>query len=163
MVIMVILRNLLVVFFMVLPGAACGQQESATPLAEDERVREPLSIIGGAGTLDFLVELALTPQEQSQGLMFRESMAADHGMLFVFPDVSMHGFWMRNTLIPLDIIFIRDDGTIAHIAERAIPLDESTISSRVPVRSVLELNGGTAERLGIRIGDKVSHPLIGGG
>lgn len=152
-------RNVLLIMLLVLPGAACGQ-DAAAPVDDDGRVREPLTITNDAGTLDFMVELALTPQEQSLGLMHREQMAPDHGMLFVFPGVDMHYFWMRNTLLPLDIIFIRADGTIAHIAERAIPLDETSISSRVPVHSVLELNAGTADRLGFGIGDLVSHPLI---
>ena len=149
---------------LIVPGSACGQDE-VTPTIDDGRVREKLVIFSsaagaGATPQEFMVELALTPEEQTRGLMFREIMGERQGMLFVFQGVSMHSFWMKNTLIPLDIIFIRADGGIAHIAERTVPQSLGLIPSRVPVRSVLELNGGTAERLGLKVGDKVSHPLI---
>jgi len=153
--------RILAAALLMIPGAACGQDDTSAA-ADDGLVREPLNITQADGTTqhDFMVELALTPAQQSQGLMFREDMAADHGMLFVFSDVRPHSFWMKNTLIPLDIIFIRADATIAHIAERTIPLSETPIPSGEPVRSVLELNGGATERLGIKVGDRVSHPLI---
>lgn len=148
------------------PSAACGSEEEAQiapQLSDDGRTRDALTIIpkNGDDALAFMVELALTAEEQSQGLMHRETMAAGEGMLFVFNGTSLHNFWMKNTPLPLDIIFIRDDGTIAHIAERTVPFSEALVPSRVPVRSVLELNGGSAERLGIAIGDLVSHPLLG--
>jgi uncharacterized membrane protein (UPF0127 family) len=147
-----------------MPGVACGQEEADGPVASnDGRVRETLIVFpsdGDAERLEFQVEIALTSEQQTQGLMFRESMGEFEGMLFVFPNEELHNFWMKNTLLPLDIIFIRSDGTIATIAERTTPLSEALVPSRVPVRSVLELNGGTAEKIGLRIGDRVSHTLI---
>jgi len=104
---------------------------------------------------DFTVELAYTPQQQAQGLMWRKEMAEDEGMLFTFNNVAMRSFWMRNTYLPLDILFIDDSGKIKHIHKNAIPLDETKIPSRFPVRHVLELNAGTTQKLGIKIGDIV--------
>src|SRR5262249_16781860 len=105
--------------------------------------------------------LALTPAQQQQGLMFRRSMAADAGMLFVFPASEIQTFWMKNTLIPLDMVFIAADGHIVDIHERAVPMSETNISSKAPGRAVLELNGGTAARLGIKPGAVVHHSLFG--
>ena len=119
-----------------------------------------LAIVSGGSRHRFTVELALTPEQMSQGLMFRRSMPADAGMLFDYRSVQPVSFWMRNTFIPLDLIFILPDGKIAGIHERAVPLDERPISSPVPVRAVLEVNGGTATRLGLRTGDRVVHPIF---
>ena len=107
--------------------------------------------------LDFEVELALTPEQRAQGLMFRRDLPERGGMLFVYGkewDVSM---WMKNTVIPLDMLFIEGDGRIVAIAERTVPQSLETISSGRMVTGVLELNGGTAARLGIRPGDRVRH------
>lgn len=101
------------------------------------------------------VEVAVTPQEHMQGLMYRTEMPEDQGMLFLFPESQPRGFWMRNTLIPLDMVFIKDDGVIANIHANAKPKDETVIYSDGPVARVLELNGGTAERLGLKAGDKL--------
>ena len=112
----------------------------------------------GGDRFPFAVELAVTPEEEARGLMFRPSMAQDHGMLFIFPDADRRIFWMKNTLIPLDIIFIGKDKRIVNIAANATPLSESLIASTGPALRVLELNGGTAAKLGIRPGDTVSDP-----
>ncbi len=112
--------------------------------------------------LDFEVELALTPEQRAQGLMFRRGLPEMSGMLFVYGkewDVSM---WMKNTVIPLDMLFIKGDGRIVAIAERTVPQSLETISSGQMVAGVLELNGGTAARLGIRPGDRVRHPAFAG-
>ena len=109
------------------------------------------------GQHHFTVELALSPQQQAQGLMFRQSLASDHGMLFDFGQERMAGMWMRNTFIPLDMLFIGRDGRIRRIAADTTPLSEATISSGVPVRAVLELAAGTSARLGIAPGDRVRH------
>jgi uncharacterized protein len=95
--------------------------------------------------------------------MFRQSLPADAGMLFDFGETRPVAFWMKNTLIPLDMLFIAADGGIADIHERAVPRSEATIEARVPVRAVLELNGGTVARLGIKRGDRVHHPIFGTG
>jgi uncharacterized membrane protein (UPF0127 family) len=106
---------------------------------------------------DFSVELAITPQQQQQGLMFRRDMAPDAGMLFVYRPERVVSMWMKNTMIPLDMLFIAEDGRVVKVVERAVPLSLKTISSDRPVRAVLELNGGTVARLGIRTGDRVLH------
>ena len=113
------------------------------------------------GPQRFRVELADNDQSRARGMMFRTSMAPDTGMLFDFKQEQMASFWMRNTLLPLDMLFIKADGTILNIHQRAIPHDETGINSDGPVRAVLEVNGGTASRLGIRAGDKVEHAIFG--
>ncbi|MBU1315331.1 MAG: DUF192 domain-containing protein [Alphaproteobacteria bacterium] len=111
----------------------------------------------------FDVELALTPEQRSQGLMHRESMPPDHGMLFDFDDTRPVSMWMQNTPLPLDMLFIQKDGTISHIHEMAVPFSQAIIDSRGPVSYVLELNGGRADALGITSGDRVISPRIEAG
>ena len=113
------------------------------------------------GTYTFDVELALTRDQQAFGLMFVEAMPQDQGMLFVFGEEAPRSFWMRNTLIPLDMIFIRADGTIANVIARAEPQTETSRPSEGPVLGVLEINGGLAGLLGIGAGDRVMHPAFG--
>jgi uncharacterized membrane protein (UPF0127 family) len=108
----------------------------------------------------FAVELALTPEERAQGLMFRESLAEDAGMLFVYESERQVTMWMKNTLIPLDMLFLGRDGTVLSLAERTTPLSEAVIASGVPVKAILELQGGTVARLGLKPGDQVLHPLL---
>ncbi|HWA41745.1 MAG TPA: DUF192 domain-containing protein [Hypericibacter adhaerens] len=116
----------------------------------------PLTIQTAAGqSLAFRVELARTEAERELGLMYRQKLAPDAGMLFLYPTDRPVAFWMKNTLIPLDMLFIKRDGTILSIAERAVPLSEATIPSAGPVAAVLELNGGTVSHLGIKPGDRV--------
>jgi uncharacterized membrane protein (UPF0127 family) len=117
----------------------------------------PLIIHAGGSAYKFEVELATTPAEREQGLMFRKSLASNAGMLFLYPDEQQVAFWMKNTLIPLDMLFLKADGSIARIAHDAVPLDETPIPSNVPVKAVLEVNGGTAQALGIKEGDKVDY------
>ena len=108
----------------------------------------------------FRVEVARNDADRAQGLMFRRSMPADQGMLFDFGRVEPVSMWMQNTYLPLDMLFIRADGTIARIAANTEPLSTRTIPSGEPVLSVLELNAGTAAKLGIKPGDRVEHPLF---
>ena len=122
--------------------------------------RQPLTVTTQAGAREFQVEIADDPQERTKGLMFRRSMGNDEGMLFDFGTEQPVGFWMKNTYIPLDMLFIREDGTIESIAERTTPLSERTVPSRGEVRYVLEINGGLSDQLGIRPGDKVSGPAL---
>lgn len=109
----------------------------------------------------FEVELAVTTPQKAQGLMFRQTMPADAGMLFFYDPDRVINMWMRNTFIPLDMLFIAADGAITKIEERTVPQSERTISSDRPVAAVLELNGGTARRLGLVPGDRVLYPRFG--
>lgn len=106
------------------------------------------------------VELARTRSEQRQGLKNRNRLAPDSGMLFVFDEPKVTSMWMVDTYIPLDMIFIDARGVITRIAENAVPLSDALIASGEPVKAVLEINGGTSTRLGIKPGDRVTHPAL---
>jgi hypothetical protein len=122
---------------------------------------EPLSIRTKSGTVHkFSVEVARTDAERAQGLMFRRNMPPDRGMIFDFERDDEVSMWMRNTFIPLEMLFIKADGIVHRIAMRTEPLSERTIPSGGPVRSVLELNGGICEKLGIAPGDLVEHRIF---
>lgn len=123
--------------------------------------RDELTIESETGAHRFAVEVAVTPQQRAQGLMFRERLPAESGMLFLYPAEQPVSMWMKNTLIPLDMLFIAGDGRIVRIAERAVPGSLATISSGEPARAVLELNGGTAARLQLGPGDRVLHRAFG--
>ena len=116
----------------------------------------PLEIRTRSGTHHFTVEVARTPDQQAQGLMFRTALAADEGMIFPFPSPRPASFWMRNTLIPLDMLFVRVDGTIARIAANTVPGSEESVTSGEPVAAVLEIRGGRSAELGISEGDRVT-------
>ena len=120
----------------------------------------PLAIESGSGTLSFEVELALTPEQRRQGLMFRERLEADQGMLFDFGRTAPVTMWMRNTFIPLDMLFIDGDGRVARIVADTEPLSDAVIGSGGPVRAVLELPAGTSAERGIAVGDHVVHPIF---
>jgi uncharacterized membrane protein (UPF0127 family) len=110
----------------------------------------------------FQVEIADSEPERQQGLMWRGSMAADRGMLFLWDGrEAEQAFWMRNTFIPLDIIYLRADGRVHSIARNTVPMSEAPVPSNGPVAAVLEINGGLAERLGISPGDQVRHRAFG--
>jgi uncharacterized membrane protein (UPF0127 family) len=122
---------------------------------------EALSIASQGGQRQtFQVEVARNEADRAQGLMFRRSMPADRGMLFDFGRVEPVSMWMQNTYLPLDMLFIRPNGTIARIAANTEPLSTRTIPSGEPVLAVLELNAGTAAKLGIKAGDQVEHPIF---
>ncbi|MBM3649470.1 MAG: DUF192 domain-containing protein [Alphaproteobacteria bacterium] len=123
--------------------------------------KSSLVVASGAREIKFDVELALNDAERSRGLMFREKLGPYDGMLFDFHQEAPVSFWMKNTLIPLDMLFIAADGTIRHIHANAVPLSTEAIPSQFPVRAVLEINGGSAKLLGIKPGDKVRHPIFG--
>ena len=120
----------------------------------------PLVAQTAAGERSFTIEIADDQSERSTGLMFRETMDDDHGMLFVFPETKEVGFWMKNTPMPLDLIFIGQDGIIRDILPGE-PFSEALIAPGEPIRFVLELKRGTAEKAGIKDGDTVRHPAIG--
>lgn len=149
---------------MLLLSAACkGDASGNATNAQATVARLPVTIQSAAGPRQFQVEVARTPAEQERGLMFRTNIPADGGMIFTPYPAEGGGpreasFWMKNTPSPLDIIFIRPDGTIARIAENTIPFSEAPVQSGEPVSAVLEINGGKAAELGIAPGDKVSWP-----
>ena len=122
--------------------------------------KSKLSVITSTGQKNFEVEMAVSDQQQSQGLMYRRSMAANAGMLFDYGGLRHIQMWMKNTYIPLDMIFIGPKGKIINIAERTIPHSESIVSSNGRARAVLELNSGTVSRLGIKTGDTVIHSIF---
>lgn len=124
--------------------------------------RSELAIESGGMRHHFVVEIADTDERRTQGLMFRASMPANAGMLFDFKSDQPVSMWMRNTRIPLDMLFVARDGRIVNIAERTVPFSEAIVPSGGVVRAVLELNGGTAARLKIKPGDRVIHPIFGG-
>lgn len=140
--------------------SACAANECDVPTSVTFP-RGQVTIQTEKGPKLFDVEMAIYQDQRSRGLMCRTALAPDSGMLFDFgfdQDVDM---WMKNTLIPLDMIFIRSDGVITKIASRATPMSLKTISSNERVRAVLELPGGTAERLGIKPGNKMTKPVLG--
>jgi len=143
------------VMALVLPGAALAQSFATFPKSKVE-------IVTQAGKRHaFAVEVATSYEQLAQGLMYRRSLAADAGMLFDFGENKQVTMWMKNTLIPLDMVFLGADGKVVGVHERAVPGSLETITSPGAVKGVLELNGGTAERLGIKPGDRVLHPLFG--
>ena len=149
-------RRIVLVLVILLAGFAGGARAELQTFEKSSLVIDTAN-----GPRHFDVELALTPEQQEQGLMYRPKMAADAGMLFDFHATVPMAFWMRNTLIPLDMLFIASDGTIADIHERAVPMLLDPINSAMPVLGVLELNGGTVARLGIKRGDHVLHAMFG--
>ncbi len=123
---------------------------------------QTLEVVTKNGVYPFSVELAVTPEEHERGLMFRKELPEGRGMLFDFKTEQPVEFWMHNTYISLDIIFIRGDGRILRIAENAEPMSDKHIPSGGPIRGVLEVIGGTAKKLGIAPGDRVAHPIFRG-
>ena len=128
----------------------CRGQPELRPL-------EALQIKTDKGVSSFQVEIADSEREREYGLMCRKSLAADRGMLFLFPSAALQAFWMRNTLIPLDIIYIGANGRVVSITRNARPLDESPQPSTGPAKFVLELAGGRAAQIGLLPGDRVLH------
>lgn len=127
-------------------------------LAEDAAEGVPLTISLGGSTYRFTVEIADDPAERSRGLMFRERLDPSAGMLFIYPDERPRTFWMKNTPLPLDIIFIAADGHVVHVAADAMPYDETIIESIAPAKAALEIQGGLAAQLGIGPGAMVTWP-----
>jgi len=123
---------------------------------------QPLEIASKGGVHVFAVEMASTPAEQAKGLIFRRELPEGQGILFDFHHQQSTSFWMKNTYIPLDMIFIRGDGRILRMAENTVPLSEALVPSGGPVRAVLEVNAGMARKLGIAPGDRVAHPIFSG-
>jgi uncharacterized membrane protein (UPF0127 family) len=121
---------------------------------------EAVDLRGPWGQMRFTVELADTPAERSQGLMYRESLPRSAGMLFVYDRPQRATFWMKNTLIPLDMIFIDHRGMVRYVHHMAVPGDLTTIDGGTGIRAVLEINGGQARQLGVTVGTEVRHPAF---
>lgn len=121
---------------------------------------EPLTVVTSTGEHRFMVEIADDDRERERGLMHRERLADDRGMLFQFPDVAERAFWMHNTPNSLDIIYIDPYGRIVSIAERATPNSDELIPSNGPAMGVLELRAGRADEIGAKPGDRVRHPFF---
>lgn len=148
--------HLLLLALVILVVPVCRAEESVRP--------EPLHIVSADGTRHtFRTEVVDTVERRTIGMMFRKKIDKDFGMLFVFDhtDEQEHSFWMKNTMVPLDIVFISKDGRVHHIHPNAQPYDETSIPSHGPVFSVLEIKGGIAARLGIKPGDMVHHAHFG--
>ncbi|MBO1361146.1 DUF192 domain-containing protein [Acetobacter sacchari] len=144
--------------------AASGQAaETGEPTeAQPELPRQPLTIVSANGQHLFSVELAKTPRQQQVGEMFRPTVPADRGMLFVWPYPQQSDMWMENTLASLDIVFIGADHRIQAIAENAVPRSLAHISSHGPVVATLELQGGVTAKEGISVGDRIEAAALGG-
>ena len=145
------MKKLVRVLFALLLVAGCSKQESETT---------PLTIETQNGSVKYTVEEANTREEQEAGLMNRDSLAVDHGMIFNIDPVRRVAMWMKDTKFPLDMIFIAPDGTITQVYENAEALTEYKIISRIPVRAVIEVNAGDIKKHQIKIGDKVNHEFF---
>jgi uncharacterized membrane protein (UPF0127 family) len=154
-------RRLLLTLIAFAPLAARAQDTNITG-PQPELPKEKLVIITRDGVRhDFNVEMAMTPQQQTVGLMFRPTVPADGGMLFDWVTPHSSQMWMRNTISPLDMVFINADGTIRSIAENTVPESLAVVDSRGPVRATLELAAGTTAKLNILVGDKVEQRIFG--
>jgi uncharacterized membrane protein (UPF0127 family) len=122
--------------------------------------KQPLTFATSSGSHAITVEVADTESTRSTGLMYRRSIGADEGMIFIYDREQEITMWMKNTYISLDMIFVKRDGTISHIAANAEPFSENIISSEGPALAVIEMAAGSAARLGLRPGDKVRHPAF---
>lgn len=149
-----VMRSILLSFLVVFTFAAAN---AAEPLPYET---DPLAITVDGERLEWSIELADDQPERNRGLMFRQSMEPMTGMLFRFEDDQHVTMWMKNTFISLDMLFADANGTITHIRERTEPESLDIISSRGPVRYVLEINGGEAKRLGLKVGQQMDHPAI---
>jgi uncharacterized membrane protein (UPF0127 family) len=148
---MLLRRHVLVLALVLLASPAQALENFAT---------SELTVQTAGGPQKFSIELALSDAQMEQGLMFRRSMPAGAGMLFDFKRPTNVTMWMKNTLIPLDMLFLDDRGRILDIHERAVPYSTDIIAAKAPARYVVELNGGTAARLGIKPGDQVTSPYF---
>lgn len=148
------------IFLLVAGVVPAAQSLASSPEEEGKMPYVPLKILSGGNEYHFDVQVADTPARQAIGLMFRRELRPDRGMLFDFSPGRVVRMWMKNTFIPLDMLFVDDAGNIVSIDVMAEPLSLSPRGPSVPVRAVLELAGGACSRLGIRVGDRLSHALF---
>lgn len=149
------MNKLIKILAIVLLAASCGQNES-NPVRE----LSELKIITDRGSEVFMVETARSDEEKRRGLMFRKSLGERNGMIFDMEPAHKTAMWMKNTFIPLDIVFVGEDNRIAGIYENARPHSEKLMISPAPARAVIELNAGTAKKFGIGIGNKIEHDIL---
>ena len=144
---------------MALGGSACAQDPAVDA---NGRPLEPLTIVTSSGEHEFLVEIADEEPERQRGLMYREPLAADRGMLFQWPNepAQDRGFWMHNTPSSLDIIYVGDDGRIVSIVRNATPNSDAILPSEGPAKGVVEVRAGRAQEIGAKKGDEVRHPYF---
>jgi uncharacterized membrane protein (UPF0127 family) len=165
---MILLRNICTCLLLALLPASIGAgpqvfvgnafaQAQPAELATDP---EKLIARTSSGEYAFSLEIADEEFERERGLMFRQTMAADHGMLFDFGRTEVVSMWMRNTPMALDMVFIRQDGTVARIAERTQPFSDDIVTSQEPVAYVLELRAGVSRLIGLKPGDQLRHKAI---
>lgn len=140
-------------FLVALVLASCSNEPEVKPTT-------PLVIKTSNGDIRFMVEVASTPDDLKTGLMHRTNLGFNNGMIFNIYPVRPTAMWMKNTKIPLDMIFVAPDATVSMIRENAEPMSEELIISRDPVRAVIELNAGQVKRHGIKVGDQVNHMLL---
>lgn len=140
--------------------AACVAMAALAQVATAHCAPDRVDLRGDWGQARFSVEVVDTPETRAQGLMFRESLPRSAGMLFIYDAPTAPSFWMRNTLIPLDMLFIGPDGQVSHIHHNARPRDETPIPGGDNVLMVLEINGGTARAIGIDVGSALRHPRL---
>ncbi len=155
------MRRLMICVLAIFLATGCGQTASQAQSALVEFETDALAIV--TQTMErheFSIEIATDPQQWAQGLMFRRSLAPDAGMLFLYKRPRRISMWMKNTLIPLDMLFIDQRGRITQVEERTVPHSLKSITSKKRVIAVLELMGGSADRLGIRPGDRVEYPAF---
>jgi uncharacterized membrane protein (UPF0127 family) len=138
--------------------AACAG--AGTPRDARGEPLEPLTVTTSTGEHRFMVEIADDDMERQRGLMEREPLAEDRGMLFQFPDLAERSFWMRNTPSSLDIIYIDPRGRIVSIAKNVAPMSDALIPSNGPASGVLEVRAGRADEIGAKAGDKITHPFF---
>ena len=151
-------NSFLLIFILVFALTSFPTKESGTQsLMLGNFELSKLFILSKSKSYEFLVEIAKTEQQQRQGLMYRRRLASNGGMLFLYPAAKVLKMWMKNTYLPLDMLFIAADGRIVNIVQRAVPGSLETISSGESATAVLEVNGGTASRLKIEKGDRVRH------
>ena len=157
---LVIWEVLVILLILGAPGVASG--EAAQPQRPHFQ-QAPLTLTRADGTrLSFTAEVARSPQEQEYGLMFLSYLPKESGMIFPYYPARQVAFWMKNTLIPLDMLFVGSGGIITHIIAQAHPLDLTPLYSQTPVVAVIEINGGQAKQDGIEVGNKVESPSIQG-
>jgi uncharacterized membrane protein (UPF0127 family) len=154
-------RSLLCTWCALLAAVLLPASVAAAPAAMTFE-ESALTIAAAEDSFEFQVELAVSPEQRSRGLMFRESLEEDRGMLFDFGRPQVVSMWMRNTYVPLDMLFIDAAGRITQIAADTQPLSDTVVASRAPVRAVLELRAGVSAKLGIEPGDRVIHPMFSG-